>query len=73
MSGKNTLLAIRVGDRGNNALKVQEVLTRHGCNIKVRLGLHDQDDGNVCSPFGTMILQLSCEKGDVRCVIEDLS
>ncbi|MGQ9473804.1 MAG: hypothetical protein ACUVQZ_10425 [Candidatus Caldatribacteriaceae bacterium] len=35
------LLLIKVGNRSNNALKVQEVLTRYGCNIKVRLGLHE--------------------------------
>jgi lipoate-protein ligase B len=71
VSTRNALLAIRVEDRNNNAVKVQEILTKHGCSINVRLGLHDQD-ANVCSPCGTMILQLSCKPVDAKVVVEDL-
>jgi hypothetical protein len=68
----NTLIAIRVEDRDNNAVKVQQVLTKNGCDINVRLGLHDRGDGNVCSPCGTMILQMSCSSGDAKKVVEEL-
>jgi lipoate-protein ligase B len=69
---RNTLMAIRISDRDSGAVKVQQVLTKHGCSINVRLGLHDQEDGNVCSPCGTMILQLSCAPDDAKCVVDDL-
>ncbi|MDR3279555.1 MAG: hypothetical protein LBT23_03490 [Synergistaceae bacterium] len=69
---KNTLIAIRVEDRDCAAVKVQGVLTKHGCSISVRLGLHDQDEGDVCSPSGTMILQLSCAPADARVVVDEL-
>ncbi|MDR2780754.1 MAG: hypothetical protein LBB28_06475 [Synergistaceae bacterium] len=72
MSTKKSLIAVRVGDRGNNALKVQQTLTKHGCSINVRLGLHDNEGDNVCSPSGTMILQLSCSPEDAKVLVDDL-
>jgi hypothetical protein len=72
MGAKNVLIAVRVCDRDNNALKIQQTLTKHGCHINVRLGLHDSEDGNVCSPCGTMILQLSCPPEDAKIVVDDL-
>jgi len=72
MGTKNTLIAIRVEDRDNAAVNVQKALTKHGCIINVRLGLHDQEDGNVCSPCGTMILQLACTPEAAHVVVNDL-
>ena len=68
----NTLMAIRVSDRDSNAVKIQEVLTKHGCVISMRLGLHDQEDGNVCSTSGTLILQLCCSSEEAKKVEADL-
>ncbi len=46
------LLLVKVGDRPKVAVRVQEVLTQYGCNIRTRLGLHEfpsecekQDEG----------------------------
>ena len=33
----NSLMALRVADRDSSALKIQEVLTKHGCRINMRL------------------------------------
>jgi hypothetical protein len=68
----NTLIAIRVEDRDNCALKVQQVLTKNGCDINVRLGLHDRGDENACSPCGTMILQMSCSPEAAKQVVGEL-
>ena len=68
----NTLMAIRIKNRDANATKVQEVLTGHGCNISMRLGLHDPSEGNVCSPDGTLILQLCCTADEAKKVEADL-
>jgi ribose 5-phosphate isomerase len=70
---KGTLIAVRVEDRGNSAVRVQQVLTDFGCSINVRLGLHDQGDDNVCSPCGTMILQLSCGSEDAKKIVKELN
>lgn len=50
------LMGILVGKRRETALRVQEVLTSHGCLIKVRLGLHEA--GDACSDEGLVVLQL---------------
>jgi len=50
------VMAIAVNHRTKSASAVQEALTRYGCNISVRLGLHEA--GDVCSDSGLIILQL---------------
>ncbi len=35
---KRIIMGIQVGDRESEAVKVQELLTKHGCIIKTRLG-----------------------------------
>ncbi|HNW94532.1 MAG TPA: hypothetical protein PKM88_16655 [bacterium] len=52
------LLAVKVTQRVQTAKRVQELLTEHGCGIKVRLGIHDQP-ANACSPDGLIVLQLT--------------
>jgi len=50
------IMAIRINHRTNKAPGVQEILTRYGCIIRMRLGLHET--GNVCSEEGLILLQL---------------
>ncbi|HHV19830.1 MAG TPA: hypothetical protein GXZ27_13500 [Thermoanaerobacterales bacterium] len=50
------LMAVLINHRSKNAQEVQETLTKHGCIIKMRLGLHEAD--NACSEEGLIILQL---------------
>jgi len=45
--------------------KVQEVLTRNGCNIRFRLGLHDAGLES-CSNSGLILLQVCGEKTEVE-------
>ena len=35
------VIAVKVSDREGVAQDMQKILTKHGCLIKVRLGLHD--------------------------------
>ncbi len=42
---------------------MQEVLSQFGCNIRVRLGLHDT--GDVCSDEGILVLQLTGEEAEM--------
>lgn len=51
------IMLIKVNRRVQKAPAMQEVLTRFGCNIKVRLGLHEA--GDACSNEGLILLQLT--------------
>lgn len=52
-----TIMGIEIQNREELAVKVQSLLTKHGCVIKTRLGLHET--GNVCSPSGLIILEFA--------------
>ena len=63
MSVKDTwILGIHLSDRAGEADKVQSVLTKFGCSIKTRLGLHEVHD-EYCSKAGLILLELT---GDVN-------
>lgn len=51
------VLGVYVADRLTEAGEVQRLLTKYGCNIKTRLGLHEVDD-NHCSINGFILLEL---------------
>jgi len=50
-----TIMGIEIEDREKAAVKVQELLTKHGCIIRTRLGLHEVD--NQCSAGGLILLE----------------
>nr|WP_320025074.1 hypothetical protein [uncultured Acetobacterium sp.] len=55
------IMGIQVGNRENEALKVQELLTKNGCIIKTRLGLHESSE-ELCSITGLIILEFLPDK-----------
>jgi hypothetical protein len=57
------IMGIQVGNRENEALKVQELLTKNGCIIKTRLGLHESSEA-LCSITGLIILEFLPDKED---------
>lgn len=63
-----TIMGIEIQNREELAVKVQGLLTKHGCVIKTRLGLHET--GNFCSPSGLIILEFAqgdtAEYGDLE-------
>ncbi len=59
---KRIIMGIQIGDREAEASKVQELLTKHGCIIKTRLGLHEA--GNLCSSKGLVILEFIAGKDE---------
>lgn len=61
MSKETRILGILITDRQKEAGKVQSVLTKYGCSIKTRLGLHEASD-DVCSTSGLLLLELT---GDI--------
>ena len=54
---KHILVGVHITERVKHAAAVQEVLTRFGCQIRTRIGLHEADQG-VCSPNGLILLEL---------------
>jgi len=55
------ILGIYISDRMKESKQVQSVLTKFGCSIKTRLGLHEVTD-DYCATSGILILELT---GDV--------
>jgi len=63
---KHLIFGVHIQNRGENALRVQQVLTEYGCFIKTRLGLHEVDE-NFCSTGGILILEMF---GDLEKCVE---
>ena len=66
------LVVVKVGYRENTAAKVQSILTSFGCNIKVRLGLHDLPEG-ACSPEGLIVLQVTASEDELKKILSELN
>lgn len=59
------LVAIHVPNRSEQALAVQEVLTKNGAAIKTRLGLHDAEHNS-----GVIVLELLPERATVEFITD---
>jgi len=53
---KRVILGVQITGRTEHVPEVQKVLTRYGCNIKTRLGLHEVSE-KTCSTAGLLILE----------------
>jgi hypothetical protein len=56
------ILGIFIHDRNKEAGRVQGILTKYGCSIKTRLGLHEVSE-DFCASSGLILLELT---GDVN-------
>lgn len=65
------IMAIKILPRDVSAPKVQEVLTKYGCIIQTRLGLHEADKCS-CSPSGLIILNLINECDEIKKLKDEL-
>ncbi len=52
------ILGLHITDRVKESIDVQNVLTKFGCSIKTRLGLHEVQE-DYCSSNGLIILELT--------------
>jgi hypothetical protein len=66
------VIGIRMDNRLGNAAKFQEALTKNGCKIRARLGLHEASE-NACANDGMILLQPCGTKEEVECLLEDLN
>lgn len=52
------IIGIQITDRVKEAARVQDIMTKFGCTIKTRLGLHEVTE-NFCSQNGLILLELT--------------
>ncbi|SMC99102.1 hypothetical protein [Sporomusa malonica] len=71
MTNCSTIMAIIQDNRVETAIKVQDVLTKYGCHIRVRLGLHDAAVCG-CTNSGIILLQLCGEEVPVNQIEQEL-
>ena len=60
---KYNIMVVVINHRSKNAPKVQAIFTKYGCNIRMRVGLHETD--NTCSEEGLILLQLTGSKEEI--------
>ncbi len=65
------IMALRLDKRMQTAVPVQEVLTRHGCAIRMRLGLHEASK-DYCAEEGLILLQVCGTEQEVLALEADL-
>ncbi|HIR08461.1 MAG TPA: hypothetical protein IAA71_09690 [Candidatus Pullichristensenella stercoripullorum] len=66
------IIGIRVNHRVANAVGLQELLTKFGCNIKLRVGLHETSE-KFCADDGVIMLQVCGEKADLEAMLAALN
>ncbi|HMM05948.1 MAG TPA: hypothetical protein PKD52_04685 [Clostridiales bacterium] len=66
------VVGVRLDNRIRNSLNFQDVLTKNGCQIKARIGLHEADD-KMCASDGLIILQPCGKKEDIEQLTADLN
>ena len=66
------IVGIKLENRNETAVRVQNTLTEYGCYIKVRLGLHNLSD-QVCSQDGLILLELVAENNIIDNFLEKLN
>lgn len=66
------VVGVRMDNRVGNAVKFQEALTKNGCMIRARLGLHEASE-DVCANDGLIILQPCGEREEIERLVKDLN
>lgn len=52
-----TIIGIKLENRASESLKLQEILTKYGCEIQTRIGLHPIGDYK-CNNFGIILIEV---------------
>ena len=66
------IIGVRVNHRVANAVGLQELLTKYGCNIKLRVGLHETNE-KFCADDGVIMLQVCGEKDALEGMVAALN
>ena len=65
------IMAVSIDPRSAHAPQVQTILTKHGCIIKTRLGLHEVSQ-NSCSEEGLIILHSHSSLDEIEVLEKEL-
>ena len=66
------ILCVLVTQRENESENVQRILSKYGCSIKTRLGLHEEIEG-ACQSCGLIILELTGETSEMDKLEKELN
>lgn len=66
------IIGVRLNNRIRNSLNFQDLLTKNGCQIRARIGLHEAND-QLCASDGLIILEPCGKKEDVEQLVKDLN
>jgi len=66
------VILVKVDHRSSEATKVQEILTQYGCNIKVRLGLHEVSK-EFCANDGLVVLEVEGDLQEIQTMLDKLN
>ena len=66
------IVLIKVDHRSSEAAKVQDILTEYGCNIKVRLGLHEVSK-DFCANDGLIVLEVEGKDEELNGLVGKLN
>ncbi len=66
------VILIKIDHRSTEAVKVQNILTEYGCNIKVRLGLHEVSK-DFCANDGLIVLEVDGTADELKSIVEALN
>lgn len=66
------VVLIKVDHRSSEAAKVQDILTEYGCNIKVRLGLHEVSK-DFCANDGLIVLEVEGKDEELKALVGKLN
>jgi len=65
------IMAVTIDPRSAHAPQVQTVLTKHGCIIKTRIGLHEVSQKS-CSEEGLIILHIHSSLDEIKVLENEL-
>ncbi|MCB5229201.1 MAG: hypothetical protein GX122_02790 [Candidatus Cloacimonetes bacterium] len=66
------VVLVKIDHRSKGAANVQEILTEYGCNIKVRLGLHEVSK-EYCANDGLIVLEVEGKPEELNTMIDGLN
>lgn len=67
----STIMAIRLPQRVQTAPVFQNILSRYGCNIRTRIGLHDINE-TYCAPDGIIVLEVIGKDEIISSMLKEL-
>ena len=68
---RTTVFGILLNQRNDMAPRFQEIVTKYGCNIKTRIGLHNVSE-NVCSASGIILLETIGKESEITSLENNL-